>query len=326
MVYKRILITGGSGFIGTNLVEYYNKIGCDVLNIDIVPPRNKKQIPLWNQVDILNRKFLFEEVQKFQPEVFLHFAARTDLEERNNIASYSTNIEGVCNVIEAIRATSSIERVIYASSQLVCRLGYIPKDDFDYNPTTLYGYSKALGERIIRAANDFKVIWTIVRPTSIWGPWFGIPYKNFFDTIAKNMYIHPGNIKTLKQWGFIGNTVYQVDKLIHATPEYVHKKIFYLADYQPLDLRVFADQVQQTIGAKPIHAIPNGLMKMFAFGGDIFQKLGWKNPPLTSFRYSNIITPEVQNLEPLRKVVGLLPFESIQGIDLTVQWLQEYNH
>jgi nucleoside-diphosphate-sugar epimerase len=325
MSQQRVIITGGSGFIGTNLVEDRVAQGLEVLNLDIQAPRNRTHQTFWQKVDILDRSAVIQAVSDFKPQVLLHFAARTDLDEHYNLAGYSANIEGVCNVIEAIRATPSIGRVIFASSQLVCRLGYVPKDDYDYNPTTLYGQSKVLGERIIRAADDINAIWTIVRPTSIWGPWFSIPYKNFFETIAKNIYIHPGNIKTLKQWGYIGNAIYQVDKLINAPLEYVHKQLFYLADYQPIDLRVFADQVQKSIGSKPIRTIPNGLLKMLAFIGDIFQKLGWKNPPLTSFRYSNITTPEVQDLEPLHKVVGALPFNTAQGIDRTVQWFKEYN-
>jgi nucleoside-diphosphate-sugar epimerase len=323
---KKILITGGSGFIGTNLVENYLQQGYKVLNLDIAPPRNVSHKPFWKRIDILDRATLLQTVSDFQPIFFLHFAARTDLDEHNNLAGYAANIEGICNVIDAVRATPSIRRAIFASSQLVCRLGYIPKDDYDYNPTTLYGHSKALGERIIRTTSDFNAIWTIVRPTSIWGPWFGIPYKNFFEAIAKNMYIHTGSIKTLKQWGFVGNTVFQMDNLIHAAREDVHQKTFYLADYQPIDLHVFANQVQKAIGARSIRTIPNGLMKILASGGDILQVLGWKGSLLTSFRYSNIATPEIQDLEPLRKVVGPLPFKTAQGIDLTVQWLKEHNN
>jgi hypothetical protein len=67
-------------------------------------------------------------------------------------------------------------------------------------------------------------------------------------------------------------------------------------------------------------------MKTIAFGGDVCQKLGWQNPPLTNFRYFNNTTHEVRDLEPLRQVVGSLPFEITQGIDLAVQWLKEHNN
>jgi nucleoside-diphosphate-sugar epimerase len=320
---KRILITGGSGFVGTNLVEHFLTQDWEVLNFDIAEPRNSRHFLYWKKVDILDRHLLLHETIAFKPSVFLHFAARTDLDEHNNPGGYAANIEGVCNVIEAVRSVSTIQRVIIASSQLVCKLGYEPKNDYDYAPSTLYGQSKVLSERIVRAANDIGAAWSIVRPTSLWGPWFGVPYKNFFETIARNQYIHPGSIKTLKQWGFVGNSAYQVDRLVHASADLVDKKTFYMADYQPFELRNFADQVQKAIGARPIPAIPAGVMKTIAFGGDILQKIGWKNPPLTSFRLSNILTNEVQDLEPLREVVGPLPYTIPQGITLTVQWLNQ---
>ena len=323
---KKVIITGGSGFVGTNLVEFYIKQGWEVLNFDIVEPRNPGHIPYWKKVDILNRLQLINETKDYQPSVFLHFGARTDLDEGKNLAGYAANIEGVCNVIESIRSARSIERSIFASSQLVCKLGYQPKDEYDFAPSTLYGLSKVLTERIIRAANEIGSTWTIVRPTSLWGPWFDIPYRNFFETIARNYYIHPGKIKTLKQWGFIGNTAYQVDRLIHVAPDSIHKKVFYLADYQALDMHIFADLVQKALGARPIITIPAGLMKTIALGGDVLQKLGWKHPPLSSFRYSNMTTPEVQDLQPLQQVVGPLPYDVKQGIDLTVAWLKNHEN
>ena len=43
----RLLITGGSGFIGTNLVEFYSRKGVTLLNIDWNPPLDTTQRPTW---------------------------------------------------------------------------------------------------------------------------------------------------------------------------------------------------------------------------------------------------------------------------------------
>ena len=64
---------------------------------------------------------------------------------------------------------NELKKIIIASSMLVCELGYSPKNFNDYKPNTLYGESKVLTEKIVK---KFKNSWTIVRPTSIWGPWF----------------------------------------------------------------------------------------------------------------------------------------------------------
>jgi len=325
MMDQRVIITGGSGFVGTNLVEYFSQHGWDVRNFDIAAPRNSDHLRFWTDLDILDKDRLIDETIAFQPTVYLHFAARTDLNEKQNIAGYAANVEGVSNVIEAIQCSHTVQRSVFVSSQLVCELGYQPQNEYDYRPSTLYGESKVLTEKIVRTAENLGAVWTIIRPTSLWGPWFDVPYKNFFLTIARNLYVHPGGVHTLKQWGFVGNSVYQVYRLLQAPAESVHKRTFYLADYQPIGLRDFANKVQAGVGAKPIKTIPASLLKTAARLGDIGNKIGWANPPLTSFRYSNIVTMETQDLGQLQEIVGPLPYSIDQGIELTVQWLRKHD-
>jgi nucleoside-diphosphate-sugar epimerase len=322
MSNNRVIVTGGSGFIGTNIVAYFLGIGWDVINFDLTEPRNKDQFPFWEKVDLLDRFQLIKKTQDIKPSIFLHFGGRTDLDETKNISGYSANIEGVYNVLDAIQSTSSIQRVVFASSQMVCRLGYIPQDDHDYRPNTLYGQSKVLTELIIRNAGDVDTIWTIVRPTSIWGPWFDIPYKKLFRAIGRNLYFHAGEVSSLKQWGFVGNTVYQIWEIIHTPEQYVHRKTLYLADYSPVCLHEFANKVQNRMGAKPIRKLPVIVLKNVARLGDAAQFIGWKNPPLTSFRFQNIVTSELQDLTELEGIVGPLPYTLEQGIDITVSWLE----
>jgi GlcNAc-P-P-Und epimerase len=321
----KILITGGSGFVGTNLVDFFTRNGFEVRNLDINPPRKPDQSPFWKSVDIRNSKLLSDEIHSFKPNIVLHCAARTDLSEKRNLDGYSANFDGVCHLVDAIRNVGTVDQVIFFSSQLVCRIGYEPKDFEDYQPTTLYGRSKALGEKIVKIASDFGPTWTIVRPTSLWGPWFDVPYKSFFTTIRKGFYVHPKGIQTRKQWGFIGNTVFQVKKLLESPKHTVHKKIFYMADFEPIDLHTFADKVQNALSAPPIHDVPLSVLKTAAALGDLAKKCGWQNPPLTNFRLNNIVIDEIQDLEPLRQVIGDLPYSLDDGIKETANWIEE-NH
>ena len=110
-------------------------------------------------------------------------AARTDLDGQS-LEDYAANIKGVENIVNVINKIESVNKIIFTSSRLVCEIGYNPKDELDYKPSTVYGESKILGEKIVRASKIKNTDWLIVRPTSLWGPWFGIPYKSFFDIIA----------------------------------------------------------------------------------------------------------------------------------------------
>jgi GlcNAc-P-P-Und epimerase len=319
---RKILVTGGSGFVGTNLVDYFIREGKDVCNFDILPPRNSQHFPYWKTVDIRNKKELIDGVASFQPDIILHCAARTDLGEAQNLDGYSANIDGVCHLIDAIRIAGTVDRAIFFSSQLVCQLGYTPVGIEDYHPSTLYGQSKVLGEKSVRNADAFCPTWMIVRPTSLWGPWFDIPYKQLFNTIRRGFYVHPQGVHTLKQWGFIGNTVYQVQRLLDAPQRLVHGMTFYMADYEPVELRVFTDQIQVALGAHPIRSIPPNLLRGMGKIGDAMQRLGWRNPPLTSFRVYNIISDELQDVNPLQLVAGALPYTVDQGIQETANWLR----
>lgn len=318
----RILVTGGSGFIGTNLVEFFTSRGDEVLSFDIASPRNHDHYSFWQPGDMLDGVGLRSVVHDFSPEFIFHMAARTDLGGRS-VDDYAANTVGVENLIAAVEGATSLRRLIFASSRLVCRIGYAPKDEFDYCPTTPYGESKVIGEKLVRdAISRLPCPALIVRPTSIWGPWFDVPYKTFFLTIAHGRYVHPGSARILKSFGFIGNSIHELERLMVAPADIVDGKMFYLADYPPIDVAVMANSIQRFLGIKPIKTVPVGLLRPVAWAGDFLKALGWRNPPLTSFRLDNLLTPMVHDLEPLRTVVGALPYSMEEGARITVDWLR----
>ncbi len=318
---NRVFVTGGSGFIGTNLIAQLQSRQVDTLNYDWKPAVDKPAERLHFSGDILDRHSLAQQMTRFQPDIVIHLAARCDLAGKS-LDEYKANTDGVRNVIHAVKATSSVQRVVFASSRYVHRNEEKPERDDIYSPFTLYGASKVEGEKIVRASG-LNVPWAIIRPTSIWGPWFGIPYKGFFDAVRRGLYLHPRGEKIYKTYGYVGNVVHQIMQLAHKPVELVDKRTFYVADYQPIEVGSMAEGIREQFGAPPIRQTPIALMSSIAKAGDLCRKLGWYNPPLTSFRLRNLRVQMVYDMSSTADVVGTLPFSLSQGIENTVDWMKQ---
>lgn len=317
----KILITGGSGFIGTNLVEYYLKRSYIVLNIDIKPPVNEKDLVSWHQIDINNNNELVNSFLNFDPDYIVHLAARTDLDGKA-LADYHTNVIGVQNVLEAANKCKRLKKIIIASSMLVCRVGYIPSNDLDYMPDTYYGESKVLTEKICRET-EINSDWSIIRPTSIWGPNFKSPYRDFFEMVISKRYFHIGYKSCTKTYGYVGNAIYQINQIMFESAFNSHEKVFYIGDYTPYHIEEWGNEIAEHLNLK-ILRIPFFAFVIAAYLGDILK--GMKiNFPMSTFRLKNMTTNNILDLKKLEAIAPNLPHTRIEGIIDTLNWMQSGN-
>jgi len=293
---KKAIVTGGSGFIGINLINRLLEENYEIINIDIAETPNKNQEKLLRKIDINNYDELYREINGFEPEIVFHLAARTDLNS-NDISAYTTNYEGTNNLIKIIDLVPSIKSVIYFSSMLVCKSGYAPD--------TTYGESKVMMEKLIRNSEHKFAKWIIVRPTSIWGPWFKEPYRNFFDLLIKNKFVDIGARSCTKTYGYVENTVFQTIKLLESSVS--NTKTFYLGDYEPIFISDWANEISMKLRNKKVIKLP-----FIVF-------------PLTTFRLNNMTKNNIVNLDTTREISGPIPITRDKGIDLTLDWLKKHN-
>lgn len=313
-----ILITGASGFIGTNLLEYFISKGYVVLNVDLNPPKIKQRIDVWKKVDICDYESFKTVVHQFKPDYILHLAARTDLYGKT-LDDYSANILGVENLLKIVKDLPFLKKIIITSSKFVTRNGYPIKNQYDYCPHTKYGESKVLTEKQIWN-NKPPCDWCIIRPTSIWGPWFGVPYCNFFDMIMKRMYFHIGKTKCYKTYGYVGNSIYQIEQLLFSETLDENNKVFYIGDDPAYEINDWADEIAGELGIK-ILTLPLWLVKVLALFGDLLGIFGI-HFPMQSFRFENMTNDGINNLENTYKIAPDIPYTRIEGIKSTLFWLQ----
>jgi nucleoside-diphosphate-sugar epimerase len=223
-----------------------------------------------------------------------------------------------------MEASGSVRRVIFISTMLVCRNGYRPVDDLEYCPDTVYGESKVEMERIVWERMGLaKIEFLIVRPTSVWGPWFREPYLRFFLTIRRGLYVHPGNVEVKKQFAYVGNVVDQLLKLLTADADNCAGSVFYVGDYSAYIVRDWAYLIQRELGARKIRTMPLPVLKCIAKVGDALAYFGWRRVPLTSFRLANMLTDNPLPFENTAHVCGSLEYSVTDGVRQTVAWIND---
>ena len=316
----KILVTGASGFIGINILEDLINRGYEVLNIDWNVPKIPEHKKVWKEIDICNYEKFRKAVSDFNPDYLLHLAARTDLDGKT-LEDYAANVQGVENLMKIVHELPNLKKVVIASSKFVTRNGYQIKNQHDYCPHTKYGESKVETELRVWG-NEPQCDWCIIRPTSIWGPWFGVPYRNFFDMVMRRMYFHIGHIKCHKTYGYIGNAVYQIEQLLFTETLDENNKVLYIGDEPAYEINEWADEIAAELGFK-VPTIPVWFVKCLAKFGD-FLGLFKIHFPMQSFRFGNMTNDGTNDMTNTYKIAPEMLYTRLQGTRETIAWIRKY--
>ncbi len=161
---KRFIVTGGYGFIGSNLIKLLLKKKFEVLNIDklsyAAQKYNLKDINsknyLFKKIDINNKKEILKILKNYKPHGIFNLAADTHVDRSIDDSSnfIKNNILGVYNLLEAIKNYKKKIRLIHISTDEVYGdiLGSKRSDEnFPYIPSSPYSASKASSDHLVSA-------------------------------------------------------------------------------------------------------------------------------------------------------------------------------
>lgn len=316
----KVLVTGGSGFIGVHLVDLLRNQKYKVLNLDISKPIDNKNIDLWRNISILESELLSKQILEFEPHYIVHLSATTT-QNAKSIEDFEVNIQGTKNLIDAANNLTGLKKLIFTSTQYVSTPGYPLSDDLSkLVPYGFYGESKLVGEEIIR--NSFSgSSWTIIRPTTIWGPWHPILSNGLWKQISKGHYFHPRNDEAVKAYGYVENTVWQIEKLMQLENSCTDQQTFYLADAN-LAQREWVDGFVQRLTKQKMRSIPKFMLLCISEIGEILGKVGIAFPLYRS-RFRNLITANPSPLEKTHVLIGQSPIGFDDAVNRTCIWLEE---
>jgi nucleoside-diphosphate-sugar epimerase len=316
----KILVTGGSGFIGTNLIDGLLNHGHEILNVDVVRPKNADHDSFWIDCDVLDSQKLDKHFSSFKPAWVIHLAATTDADGKT-LDHYCVNTQGTTNLLGIIKRNSYVERLILTSSQFVHYGESLPTGDEDYLPFTIYGESKVISEQLTRKA-QLDCTWAIIRPTRVWGYWQ--PGRlEFYRMLYRGLYIHPGKKPVIRAFGYVGNVVHQIIKILESPRETVQGKVFYVGD-KPINLLDWVEGFAKRINNKRVIYVPRFFIKGLAMIGDILCKIG-VHFPISSYRYNSLVTSDNAPMKLTFDTFGCPPYTLDQAIDETVRLIKMYH-
>lgn len=318
----KLLVTGGSGFIGTNLLNAVAGEFDEIINLSNEAPMVEAHRRFWREGDILDGEKLRAIFVEARPEIVIHLAARVDCDENTTVEEgYRANVEGTRHLLDAVEACGSVERLVITSSQFVCRAGRMPESETDFDPETVYGESKAVTERVTRE-RDPDCVWTIVRPTNVWGPYHRRYAQEFWKVLDLGLYVHPGYPTPTRSYAYVGNVVWQLRQILGAPAEVVHRRVFYLGD-RPVDIFKWIDGFHREIaGRHRMRIIPFCVVKALARIGDGITALTGRPFYITSSRLRSMTTDYLTPMEPTFAAFGEPPYSLEEGIRETAQWFK----
>jgi UDP-glucose 4-epimerase len=173
---KRILVTGGAGFIGSRFADDVITSGADVHIVDNFFTGKEKLIPdeaTLSEIDIRDDEFS-TIMGNFEPDAIVHLAAIHYVPycNENPKTAFDVNVMGTRNVLNATKNYEDIDNFVFASTAAVYPAMKGPlSEDGETDPIDIYGETKLIGEDLVKLyAQELDISASVARLFNTYGP------------------------------------------------------------------------------------------------------------------------------------------------------------
>ncbi|WP_297888686.1 ADP-glyceromanno-heptose 6-epimerase [Sulfurihydrogenibium sp.] len=207
-MFHNILITGGAGFIGSNLALKLQKDYPDskILILDDFSSANFKNLKGFKGIvyscDVSTDEVFFK-IEDFKPDIIFHLASITDTTVTDQEYMVRRNVDGFKNILELAYDNESI--VVYASSASVYGnvKEHVPlKEDREKSPENVYAFSKYIMDNLAQEFSDKSGLKIVgVRYFNVYGP--REAHKGKFASMIYQLYLQmkSGQRPRIFKWG-----------------------------------------------------------------------------------------------------------------------------
>lgn len=310
---KKILIIGGSGFVGSRLINNLSINSC--INLD------KNQSPFFNLITTICDIRNIDEINISQDVEFVVLLAA---EHRDDVSPtslyYDVNVNGTKNVLKKMDA-AGVKNLIFTSSVAVYGLNKNnPNETNAVDPFNHYGKSKWQAELVIKEWYDKdpagKSI-TIIRPTVIFGERNRGNVYNLLKQISSGKFLMIGKGHNNKSMAYVANIVAFIkDRLETVDPGY---HIFNYADKPDFNMTELVSVIENKMSINiPKTRIPYFLGMLGGYGFDFLAKMTGKSFSISSVRVQKFCATTQFNADKVNSNFKA-PFTLEEGLNATLE-------
>ncbi len=322
----RVLVTGGSGFLGSWVVELLSKANHDVRAL-VRRSSNRKHLSTLDRVELVTGSV--EDAGSVSDamrgvDAVVHCAALVKAKDETDL--YRTNVEGTRNLVEAAKTHApKLRRFVHVSSLEASGPsksgGPVPADQ--ESPVTAYGRSKLAAEKIVLGAKSTIPV-TVLRPGAIYGP-RDVEIYEAFKSIKR------GLRPTVAGGHARGSFVYGPDcaaACIRAIEAEVPSGSVYFVDDggEGVAQHEFFDMIEDALGRRALIRmnLPMGLLKTVALGVEAYGKASGKAVMLTREKASMLMQHFVCESSLTQKELGWKPEVPLrEGVRRAAAWYRD---
>ncbi|WP_439502739.1 NAD-dependent epimerase/dehydratase family protein [Aminobacter ciceronei] len=306
----RIFITGGSGYVGRNLIRHFVGRGIPVTAL-ARSAKSERVVAELGATPFSGDLLSADLVRGMEGcDVLIHAAADTD-HGPGTESQQRVNEEGTEAVFKAARA-GSIQRAILLSTESVLADGrpIINVDEshpLPRRPAGSYSRSKAAAERCALSYNGDGMAVIAVRPRFVWGRDDTTALPNLLGAVQS------GQFAWISDGDYLTTTIH-IANLCHgielAIARGIGGEIYFLGDEEPVRFRDFVTALMSTQGVKaPEKSVPRPMLRFIAGVGDRLHKLsgGKIAAPLTLQAFATSAVTITLNIGKARRELGYAP-------------------
>lgn len=311
-----IAIIGGSGFVGTRLIQFLD--GQQVLkNID------KRESHFYPEIthiaNVLDKETLARELQGMDAVVLLAAEHRDDVTPIS--LYYDVNVQGMRNTLEAMER-NGIKRLVFTSSVAVYGLNKEnPNEDFPADPFNHYGKSKWQAEQVLKDwhGRHPDCVVSILRPTVIFGERNRGNVYNLLHQISTGAFLMIGKGENKKAMAYVGNIVAFIDFLLRNQQSGL--EIYNYTDKPDFTMNELVTLVSKVMNKHiPSVHFPYWLGMLGGYAFDVLAFLSRKKLVISSVRVKKFCATTQFDSSKAHKSGFVPPFTLEQGLSRTLEF------